>query len=82
MNSVAIVFETNIHEALGVAGIEMISAVLIALILSLVLILLYKKFINNIPYKIVIYLIVLQTFFINLPIMKYFSFKFRGIPND
>ncbi|MCX7945194.1 MAG: lipid A phosphoethanolamine transferase [Deltaproteobacteria bacterium] len=82
MNSVALVFETNIHEASGVAGSEMICVVLIAFLLSLVLIFIYRKFIKDIPYKVVIYFVILQTFFINFPIMKFFSFKFRGIPND
>ncbi|MCX7959040.1 MAG: sulfatase-like hydrolase/transferase, partial [Deltaproteobacteria bacterium] len=82
MNSVALVFETNIHEASGVTGIEMVISVLISVLIALALVIFYKVRIKNIPGKSVVYMAIFMTLFINFPVMKYFSFRFRGIPND
>lgn len=82
MNAIALVFETNIHEALGVTGEEMILFVTFSILLSLILLLIFHRRITHIPKKAAIYLIVLQSLFINFPVMTYFSYKFRGIPND
>ncbi len=82
MNSVALVFETNLHEASGVTGYEMVIAVILSVLIALLFMLYYRKYVRNIPKKAIIYLIIFQSLFLNLPVMKYFSFRFRGIPND
>lgn len=82
MNAVALIFETNLHEASGVAGIEMIISVVIALIFSLIIVFFYRRYRGEVGMKILIYLIIFQTLCINLPAMKLFAFRFRGIPND
>jgi len=82
MNAVALVFETNLHEASGVAGREMIIFIIISLIISLVILFVFYKKIKPVSKKAIIYLILIQTLIINYPVMKIFSFNFRGIPND
>ncbi len=82
MNAVALVFETNLHEASGVTGTEIILFVSGSFVLSIVLLIIFYKKITVVPRKVAIYFIILQTIFINYPVMKYFSFMFRGIPND
>ncbi len=82
MNAIALAFETNLNEASGVAGIEMAISILISLILSVVILFFFRRYSKGIRRKVLIYLIILQILFINLPVMKFFSFKFRGIPND
>jgi len=47
MNAVALVFETNLHEASGVAGREMIIFIIISLIISLVILFVFYKIVNN-----------------------------------
>lgn len=82
MNSVALVFETNLHEASGVVGNEMMWVMAISLLISFVVVYSYKRFVYEIPRKAVVYMVIFQSLFINLPIMKYYGFRFRGVPND
>lgn len=82
MNAMAVFFETNLDEASGVAGSEMIGSMIISLLLGVLSVIFFRRSIKNINRKAISYVIILQTLFVNLPIMKYFSYHFRGIPND
>jgi len=82
MNAMALVFETNVHEASGVTGREMILFVIGSLLIAFIILLVFYRRVKPVSRKAIVYLILIQILLINYPVMKVFSFKFRGIPND